>query len=632
MTPPLQDGLLEPLLRAFLGAIDDEALAILRDHLEWVEVAAGETLMTQGEPGDAMYISVSGRLRAYVEDDDGESHLVREMARGQVIGEMALYTDAPRSATVVAIRDSVVVRLGKAQFQRLLLSSASASVALTRQIIQRLQNVQTRSELARPVTMALVPVTDGVDTAGFAAALAAQMQPFVQRGEVLLVDAARIDRELGVAPGEPGLARSEPADAAAASALNRRIALALDRLELENDVVLLLADDSPTPWTRRCCRRSDELLLLADATRPPALHPTETQFLMQRDHRAEAAEILVLLHPESTRVPQGTRQWLARRPVSDHVHVRPARERDMARLARLQSRQAVGIVFAGGGARGLAHLGVLQALAAQGIEVDCVGGTSIGGVMAALAATDRPLEELLPVARRAFLTNPTGDFNWLPLVSLIRGRRLRRVVDDAQRELMGHLPDAEDLWKPFFCVASNYSRAGEVVLRHGPLSQVMQASMAIPGALPPVLRDGELLCDGGTFNNFPVDVMRARRGIGRVIGVDLSSRKLRRLEFDEIPGTWALLRDRLRPRAQRRYRLPSLVAYLMNVTVLVSTSRQRQAERQTDLYFNPPLERVGMLQWQRFDSIVAKGREHAEQVLAARADGAWGGVPAKENA
>ncbi len=620
MTTPLQDGLLEPLLRAFLGAIDDHALAILRDHLAWVELPGGQTLMTQGEPGDAMYIAVSGRLRAYVRDDDGTEQLVREMSRGQVIGEMALFADAPRSATVVAIRDSVLVRLDKAQFNRLLGSSPGASVALTRQIIQRLQNVQTRSELARPVTMALVPVSAGVDLAGFASALAAQLQPWARQGEVVLVDAARIERELG----DAGAARREPADADEASALNRRIALALDRLEAENDFVLLLADDGPTPWTQRCCRRSDELLLLADAREPPVLHPTEAQFLVQRNGRAEAAEILVLLHPAETRCPQGTRHWLARRPVSSHLHLRPSLAGDMARLARLQARQAVGIVFAGGGARGLAHLGVLQALAEHGIEVDCVGGTSIGGVMAALAAMDRPLDEALRVARRAFLTNPTGDFSLLPLISLIRGRRLQRVVDGAQQELLGHLPDAEDLWKPFFCVASNYSRASQVVLRHGPLSTLLGASMAIPGALPPVLMNGELLCDGGTFNNFPVDVMRAQRGVGRVIGVDLSSRKLRRIELEALPSPWALLRDRLRPRQQRRYKLPSLVAYLMNVTVLVSTSHQRAAQRLTDLHFNPPLDRVGMLQWQRFDAIVDKGREHAGQVLEALAPGSWG--------
>ena len=613
MQPHLQDGLLNQHLRAFLGPVDEPALRSLREQLEWVEVAAGQTLMAQGEPGDAMYLSISGRLRAYVRDDDGVEHMVREMARGQIIGEMSLYTDEPRSATVVAIRDSVLVRLGKPQFHQLLQSSVQASIALTRQLIRRLQAVQTRSELARPVTIGLLPITTGVNLQDFASHLAQQLQGLVPKAGVCLVDAARVDRDLNL----PGIARSESTDATQAADTNRRIALYLDRIEATHEYVLLLADDEPTPWTRRCSRRSDEMLLLADATQPVALAETETQFLMPRTGRTEAAEILVLLHPSDLRCPQGTRQWLARRPVSDHIHIRPALQRDMARLARIQSRNAVGLVLAGGGARGLAHLGVLQALQQRGVEVDFVGGTSIGAVMAALVASDRPVPEVLDVSRRAFSTNPTGDFNLLPLMSLIAGKRLRRIIAAAAQELFGCLPDVEDLWKNYYCVASNYSQATEHVLRHGPLLQGVLASIAIPGALPPVLVDGDLLCDGGTFNNFPVDVMRQARGVGRVMGVDLSFRKPRRIDLAEVPGTWALLRDRLRPRAQRRYKLPSLVAYLMNVTVLYSTSRQRQAQKLTDLYFKPPLDRVGMLQWNRFDHIVEQGRLHGVQVLDA---------------
>jgi NTE family protein len=101
-------------------------------------VVGGQTLMEQGQAGDSMYLSVSGRLRAYVRQDDGTQRVVREMSRAQVIGEMSLYTDEPRSATVVAIRDSVLVRLHEAHFDQLLARSAAVSVALTRQIIQRL--------------------------------------------------------------------------------------------------------------------------------------------------------------------------------------------------------------------------------------------------------------------------------------------------------------------------------------------------------------------------------------------------------------------------------------------------------------------------------------------------------------
>ncbi len=607
-----QDRLLERQLNALFGELDANALALLRRQLQWVEVAAGETLMAQGEPGDCVYLSISGRLRAYVRDEDGAERLVREMSRGQVIGEMALYTDEPRSATVVAIRDSVLVRLDKPAFLQLLGSSMALSMALTRQLVERLRAVQARTDLARPVALALLPITAGVDARQFAETLAAQLRrvPGARPGSgVCVLDAAAIDAALG----QPGLARSDASDAAA----NRRIALHLDEIEAGHDAVLLLADDAPTAWTQRCTRRCDEMLLLADATQPPALHASETAFLAQRAGRAEVAEVLVLLHPADLRCPQGTRAWLARRPLADHVHVRPALARDMARLARIQSRTAVGLVLAGGGARGLAHLGVAGALQQQGVEFDVVGGTSIGAVMAVLLASDRPLDEIMAVARRGFTRKPTSDYSWLPIISLIRGRRLRRIVETGRTELLGHAAGIEDLWKNCYCVASNYSQAREQVLSQGDASKAMRASAAIPGALPPVLLDGDLLCDGGTFNNFPVDVMRARRGVGKVIGVDLSFRKPRRIEHDEVPGPWALLRDRLRPYPRRRYRLPSLVAFLMNVTILYSSSRQHQSRRLTDLHFNPPLERVGMLQWNRFDSIVEQGRVHALQVLQA---------------
>ncbi len=618
MPAHLQDDLLEHHLRTFLGPVDDHALDILREHLEWVEVAAGQTLMAQGEAGDAMYMSISGRLRAYVRDDDGVEHMVREMARGQIIGEMSLYTDEPRSATVVAIRDSVLVRLGKPQFLQLLQHSPAVGMALTRQLIKRLQAVQLRSELARPVSIGMLPISAGVDLPALARQLGAQLQRVANNSRVCLVDADTLDQALGT----PGLARSAPQDAAEAAELNRRIALQLDHIEATHDYVLLLADAEATPWTERCTRRSDELLLVASADQPPVLHPIETQILLQRSGRSEAAETLLLLHPAERRCPQGTRHWLARRPVGGHLHLRPALPQDIARLARILSRTAVGLVLAGGGARGLAHLGVWRALRERGVEIDFVGGTSIGAVMATLVASDRPLDEAMAVARRAFGTNPTGDYNLLPLMSLIKGARLRRVVTQAAQELFGGTPDIEDLWKTFYCVASNYSQASEQVMRSGPLLRGMMASMAIPGALPPVLADGELLCDGGSFNNFPVDVMRAHPSVGRVIGVDLSFRQPRRLDLQEVPGAWALLRDRLRPRAQRRFKLPSLTAYLMNVTVMVSTSRQRQARKLTDLYFNPPLERVGMLQWHRFDSITEQGRAYATQVLDALPAGA----------
>ena len=599
---PHREALLARYLSSLFGGLGPETIAFLRQHVQWVETGAGEVLMAQGAPGDSAYLSISGRFRVYMAGDDGAPRAVRELGRGEVIGEMSLYTGEPRSATVVAIRDSVLARLDKPHFEQMLARNPQASIVLTRQIIGRLQTQHLQQPAPAPVTVALLPVSGGVALADFAGSLARQLERF---GRVRVVDAEAIERGLN----DPGVSLREGAE------VERRLAAALDRVEAEHDFVLLVANPGADAWTRRCIRHGDELLLLADATRAPAVHEIERLCLAGQAQRSEAAETLVLLHPAGTRIPQGMRHWVQRRAVAGHVNVRPQREADVARLARLLSRNAVGLVLGGGGARGFAHLGVWRALSARGIEVDCVGGTSIGSAMAALIAADPPVERAIDIARAAFRGNPTGDYNLLPLVSLIKGRRVRAAIARALDALVGGPVDVEDLWKGFFCIASNYSQGHEQRLASGDLGRALQASMAIPGALPPVVRDGDLLCDGGTFNNLPADVMRQMRGVGKVIGVDLGVRNPRRLEFDEVPGSWALLADRLRPRRRRRYRLPSLISYLLNITILYSISRQDEARRLTDLYFNPPLQKVGLLQWDRFDAIVRQGEEHAVEVL-----------------
>lgn len=599
---PHREALLAEQLNRLLGDTAPAALDYLRQNLEWVELAGGDVLMEQGAPGDSAYLTISGRLRVYVRREDGSARLVREMSRGEIIGEMSLYTGEPRSATVVAVRDSVLVRLDKSHFDGLVAISPQVSVALTRQIIQRLQTQHQRRPMSAPVTIGVLPVTDGVTARAFADELAPELARF---GRVTVIDAAAMDA-MTAAAGAAAADGAEGDDAYAA---------ALDEIEAAHDFVLLLADAAPTAWTRRCLRHSDEILLLADATRTPSVHPVEEACLHARPARSEAAEILVLLHPADAAMPRGTRAWLDRRPVTGHVHLRRGLARDTARLARLLARKAVGLVLGGGGARGFAHLGIWRALKEQGVEIDCVGGTSIGAVMAALVAADQPLDRAFEVARRAFSANPTGDFNLLPLVSLIKGQRVRRAVDGALKELVGPDAGVEDLWKTFFCVATNYSQACEQAVTRGPLAHALLASIAIPGALPPVVHEGDLLCDGGTFNNFPVDLMRDLRGVGTVLGVDLGARHARKLEFDEVPGSWALLRDRLRPRHKRRYRLPSLTSYLLNVTILYSISKQQEARRLTDIYFCPPLYRVGLLQWSRFDQILRQGHEHGTEVL-----------------
>jgi NTE family protein len=607
-----QHALLAPHLRSNFPGIDQETLRDIQSSVQFVHLGTGDVLMEQGAPGGAAYLTISGRLRVYVKNDAGESRMVRELGRGEITGEISLYTDAPRSATVVAIRGSVVACLDKERFQHLIGRHPQVSVALTKKIIDRLQTQDAKRPLPPPVTLTLLPITHGVDTLAFAQRLTVALG---QHGRACWVDASSVR------------SRSSAADNQSDVPSTHHIFVFLEDLEAEHDFVLMVADTEPNEWTRLCINQSDEVLLLADATQSAEVHALERAYMLDRVPRSETAETLVLLHPPNTRSPMGMRKWIDRRPVTGHVNLRPWLDSDIARLARLISRNAVGLVLAGGGARGFAHLGVWKTLDELGIEVDCVGGTSMGAVMAAAIAADRGIPETLGVLKQAFKINPTGDFSLLPLISLIKGGRVRAVIERSIDALMGGQVDIVDLWKGYFCIASNYSQGCETQFHQGDLGRSLRASIAIPGALPPVVIHGELFFDGGTFNNFPADVMRDMRGVGKVIGVDLSARGARRLDFDEMPNARQVLFDRFRPRNKRRYRVPSLVSYLLNVSVLYSVSRQSASRRQTDLYFNPPLARVGFLQWNRFSSIVEQGDAHAREVMGALSPAdkqAWG--------
>jgi len=275
------------------------------------------------------------------------------------------------------------------------------------------------------------------------------------------------------------------------------------------------------------------------------------------------------------------------------------------------ARESVGLVLAGGGARGFAHLGVLRALERAGHHFDLVGGTSIGAVMGAYAAMDLPAEDVTRLAREAFRANPTGDVNLFPMMSLIGGQRLRRIIDEAIIAATGAAIGIEDLWKGFYCISSNYSTASEAVLTRGPLARSVRASVSIPGALPPVMLDGELHIDGGTLNNFPTDVMR-RLGASRIIGVNLSRERSMRYDMAEVPTSGQLLRDRVMGRPSL---LPGITTLLLNASMMYSYARQQESREAVDLYFAPEVHRYGMLDWAQFDPIVQAGYEHGCEVL-----------------
>jgi NTE family protein len=594
-------------LRHLFGAFEQATLDQLLPALEWVQLHGGDVLFEQGSTDRSLYVLISGRLRAVSVDEEGERKVLGDVARGETVGEMALFTGEPRSATVAAVRDSLLVRFTDAAFRQLLLADPLVALNISKLVVQRFRRAAAPPPANQPVVIALVGITRDVDRQDIAARVHQQL---AQHGKTITLARDDVDALLGAR----GMADARPDDMVRA----HQLAGLLERIESEHRHVVLVGDAEPTAWTARCLRHCDQVLMVADADAPDAPHPIEQRCMPAEDGDAlQLQRTLVLLHPDDRRMPSGTRRWYAQRRLAGHIHVRRNRTSDWERLGRLVTGNAVGLVLSGGGARGFAHLGVLRALEEAGQTWDLVGGTSIGAVMGAYAAMDLPAAEATRLARDAFRLNPTGDYNLIPLISLIGGKRLRHVIDGAIVRSCGGDIAIEDLWKGYFCVSSNYSTARESVLDRGPLARSVRASVSIPGALPPVVIEGELHIDGGTFNNFPTDVMRSR-GAARIIGVNLLRERNLRYELDEMPGTLALLREKL-GLSRRRFRLPSLTSVLLNASMMYSYARQRDARLEADLYFSPEVHRHGMLDWAAFDRIVEAGWRHAQDVLQAQA-------------
>lgn len=570
------------------AGLDTEARAALEAETQWTLLASGDTLFREGEPGDALYVLVSGRLRVLVHGPAGADVLVAEIGRGEPVGEMALLTGAPRSATVMAVRDSRLVRLSQAAFERIVERCPRAMLLVTRRLVQRLQQTtQAPRAKATMVTIAVVPLDPAIDATGLAEGLVAAL---AAGGSATLVTRARAEAQIGGPVGDDGAGR---------------LTAWLDALERDFRYVVYAGDSQVGGWTDRAARQADCLLFVAPGDRAPG---PEVAAILQRSAHAPAARELLLLHPAPHHPPRATARWLDATGARLHYHARIGVEADIARLARMLTGRAVGLVLGGGGARGFAHIGVIEALADAGVPIDAIGGTSMGAVLAAQYAGGADAAAMRLLNRRHWIEqNPLKD-KTLPVVALLAGRRLDRMIDAMYGDRQ-----IEDLWTTFFCVSADLTRAEMRVHVRGPLGLAARASMSLPGIAIPVHEAGSMLVDGGLMNNVPADVMRAF--CGKVIAVDVSPAKDLVIAAPYAPAAsgWRLLWGR------KATNLPGIGAILMRSVMLSSTRHQAAIARDVDLFLHPPVEKFGMFEWAALDQIADTGQVCAREALGTAA-------------
>lgn len=548
-------------LPLFAG-LDAGGLSDLADAMQWLALPGGAGLFEQGEESDSLYVLLYGRLAAVRTSSDGQARPLGCVAPGECVGEVGLITRQPRSGSVFAMRDSELLRLPRAAFEKLVALHPAAMLGMARIALRR--SGASQGAPATPHCFALVPTLPGLDVEAFARQLARALGDDPERA-VVNVEQAR-DRDAGWFTAR----------------------------EARCPHLIYVGGDEPG-WHDRCLRQSDCVLLLGDGRRmpnPDLGRPAPPANIHVPQH-------LVLI--QSGRPLHGSsRAWhSAYANASAHHHVRgPA---DLMRLARRLSGRAVGLVLSGGGARGFAHIGVVRGLREAGIEIDSVGGASIGAVIGAGVAEDWSHEQLVETYRHSFVsTNPLSDWT-LPLVSLRAGRKASALL----RESFGD-GDMEDLPLPFFCVSSNLTDGLLEVHESGPLWSALRASSAIPGVLPPVFSRGRVLVDGGVIDNMPVAEMRKRLA-GEIIAVDVGGnyRLETTLEETELPPWWRLLPEFFGIRKR-----PGLGQILLRAGMVNSAATAQRRRKLTRLLLKPELPGIDLMEWREFDRAIELGYQY----------------------
>lgn len=554
-----REALLREILCEVLGGLDDTTWEQLIRGIYWKDLGAGEILCREGDEADAMYVVVSGRLRA-TRKEDGETRTIGEIRRGETVGEMALLTGGTRSATVEALRDCVLAGLDHPTFHELARVCPEIVLHVARIQFERLQQANRAHPTENPqLSVAVLSADPTCDATIFAKKFHTEIS---RRSKSILADQ-----------------QGSPSGGTTDADRRHRLAIWLNELESSAPILVMACDATDSLWTRQCLHSADVVLILVRSGHLPSLPQTLFPSTLRR--------ALLVLHPDDTQRPQGTNEAMTACEATFYFHLREDSQADLSRLGRILTGRGNGISFAGGGARSFCHLGVLRALAEHGIPLDMASGTSLGAIIAACVSLDFDLDTMMERFRVMVDVNPTRrDYLFIPRRSLLSGRKLDRLLPQL-------LPDVDitDCWKNFACVSANITNPKSHIHRSGSFLHALRASVSIPGVFPPTYSDnGDLLVDGGVINNLPADILH-EMGAARIIACDQSGGNKGDAEQ------------------------PNIIGIIMRSVILHSTISGNIWRTSADLYFDSPVGDIGLLDWGRFDLAVQRGYENAKRAL-----------------
>lgn len=535
----------------FLALLPYRTLKRLASGSAISEFPKGTTVFRAGDRCDAIYVIISGRCEAHTAGRNGATVVEAVFGPGDLLGERAYFHAEPHAATVTVVTRCVLLRIPAEELDAIFAKDYKLAGRFSQLLAKRWSVMGTRqperdSRIRRVISvLALEPRIKSTDLVEqLAASLSA-----ISHQQVLLVhllpdsgatvhDWAKEDPYLH---GEFRFVREVRSSGSGFCEI---------RLPVGNDPSYAAA---VAPLISHCGRYYDYVLLHGAADLPER---TARESVLQADLA------YVLLRPDGAGFPQFDLLMRSLREISAHAtrHTRPVVFADSShnlvecdeslrrsaqipshaihhfpssnsgssagsrgtlcvnRIAREIARCRIGLALSSGGAKGLAHVGVIQVLEENGIEVDAITGASMGAYVASLWASGHDgtqLERIAKVHEGRWGLKSIIDPVFPPRLGFLRTNRIARRL----RSSLGDIPFS-GLVRPLRVVATHLDTLDRVVFEKGEVALAVEASIAIPGICVPVCIDGEMYVDGGVADPLPVDVLE-EMGIERIIAVNV---------------------------------------------------------------------------------------------------------------
>jgi NTE family protein len=549
---------------ALFRTLSSEQRRKVLDAMVRQDLVRGQVLVAQGGPSDALFIVLHGALAVR---RTGHLEPIAELRAGELVGEIGFFANVPRTADVVAIRDTSVLVLTRAAYQKLVAEAPAIVEALLAALARRFAKE----------TMRLTPVR---------ASPKARTVAMIDGGHEPLPSA--FDRRLRDGLAVAGAEIVDPARLRTMfpqSALDApEVSEWLNKLEHAAPLVVYFGGREASAWARKAIRQADVVVFGCRGDAPAGALTDIEAFAC--DVHPISARRLVRIHDRRSGEVSGTAAWLARLPVFLHHHVALEDQIDIDSVVRFLSGRAVGFVAAGGGSLGTAHVGIYKAFRERGVMFDIFIGTSVGSAMAAGFAKNHEAEHLERGTQEIFVRSRSFRRPTWPRYALLDHKAFDRALADQY----GSDCRVEDCWRPFGAIATNLSTHNLELIRSGLLWQAVRASSAIPGLLPPFYTpEGAMLVDGCLIDNVPLAPMHLlKSGPNLVVHFGEPAHEMFDVDYATLPGRFELIAAMLMP--FRKQLLPSAPS-AVNVLWRSLVAHQRYDTLPTapsDLVMRPP--------------------------------------------